>query len=707
MTRSSSEPPAPRHALSERFPHALNSWQRLLQGALAFALTGLGVGLVAGVVWGVVPRVAGVPPFATPLLTPLTILPDHVAVQKAFEAACLSAPFLACLAFWIACRVARVGSRAGVAWLVVLAVGGAAVFGAALIPSFYCPDPPVGLFPPVWLVRGPILRDILPRLHGALGVFVAVGLAALVGFASVRSGRWAPRQVPDRRRGLAIAGGTLVALSLLLAPIRWYAPSLIDQDNRFSNHFNILAHALSQALAGRHLLVDFPHQYGGYAEFLAPVVGLFPHRLGVLLSVFPLLHLAALFCLLGVMRLAIARPWILLWTGVSLLSVAYLSTDYYLGDHYYNYNAVRTFFPALGLLAAAVYFLRPGGGRYLAASGVAALAPIWNIDTGVVLWIAWTVTVASGEWRGRMGEAARRAGGRVAVQVVLAALAWGAFALYLRAVSGHWGEWDRLLVFQRLFFGSGVLGIPLLFPDLWMLVALIYLAGIVFAVRQLCRGGLSPLGRIVLMVALTGLGLFSYFVGRAAGPNLLFVSSPAIVLLGILVGHGLDLIEGGRLPRLALAFLAPALLMLTWWSANFVLGVPRLAKRERETLAAWTAPATTPFLSNAAFLTSQLRPGVPVLMLSMHSGFYHYLSGPPSPLPLPGPLEWMRPEDIGLLLAAIDAGTVPRIVLDQNFKNTEVFYSKLFYQRVLDGLAARYRVAAVSPSGEISLFVPR
>jgi len=73
----------------------------------------------------------------------------------------------------------------------------------------------------------------------------------------------------------------------LLAPTRFYAPSEITDQLHFTYHLNSVLDALSQATNGHHLLVDFPHIYGGYIEMLAPLIGLFPRAIGV-----PLLALA-------------------------------------------------------------------------------------------------------------------------------------------------------------------------------------------------------------------------------------------------------------------------------------------------------------------------------------------------------------------------------------------------------------------------------
>ena len=99
--------------------------------------------------------------------------------------------------------------------------------------------------------------------------------------------------------------------------------------------------------------------------------------------------------------LAGARLWrhpaILALGGVALLGAIYLTAL----PPDYCYSTPRTFFPALGLWLIVGYLREPSIARFWVVSLVAALASIWNLDTGIVLWVAWTITLLAGDANAR------------------------------------------------------------------------------------------------------------------------------------------------------------------------------------------------------------------------------------------------------------------------------------------------------------------
>jgi hypothetical protein len=615
---------------------------------------------------------------------------DQPAKTVAFERGCLATPFALALSYFIArawvgkwsdsfLPLAQ-GLAIAISWLLIL---------WCLSPLVYCPHPALEGMPPCWLLCGwffanhpaPVAWRILCLgVGGVFGVFLLRGAPS--------------------RRNRRLAFLPLLALGALMLPSNVYTPGQISDDWAFIYHFNVVTHALSQVINGHHLLIQFPHLYGGYIEFLGPVLALFPRRVETLLLVFPLLNGVAVLSLLMTVRLVIRHPVILFITGLALLGMEFVPS---LDDHYYAYAPIRTLFPAMGLLAAALFLRHPRRSHYLVTSMVAALAPWWNLETGIVLWASWTAALTARELGGTRWRDAWRP---VAVQLVILAAVGIAFLLYLRFVSGRWPDLALLFTFQKLILGAGYFCRPMLVPDAWMMILATYLVGLVAACafsRQRATSWRTP---FLVMLSVLGVGLFAYFTGRSAESNLVAVSYPAILVMGLLLSETRTLMALGELPRLAWTLLLPVALILSWWAVVSLLALPNLLAQSGGVLANWHDAADTPFATNVAFLRQRLAPGEEVLMLSNQSGFYSYLSATRCPMDLPGPGELPFSRDMDRLITALKVARFPKLIVDQNFYTVDTYKPEI-YAEIRDAVATQYRPVATSATGQVTLYVPR
>jgi hypothetical protein len=485
----------------------------------------------------------------------------------------------------------------------------------------------------------------------------------------------------------------------LVVITRFYVPVEISDQWRFAHHFNPIVFGLNQVAEGRHYLVQFPHRYGGYIEFLAPILGWFPRRVETVLILFGTLNVLAMACLLGVVRLLIRSPLQLLLAGWGLLAVLTVGDD-----PYYQSSVAREFFPALGLLLAIVYLCRGGWLLYGIVSAVAALAPLWNPDTGIVLWCSWTMTLIV---RDVAENSFRRIFPNLAVQTLLLLGAVGAFALYLRMLSGAWPDLALLFVFQKAYIGLGYFCLPILVPDVWALVVAIYALGLCVAAIFYLRKAFSWRTHALLMLSLMGIGFFSYFMGRSAESNLVNASFLVPVLLGLLLSETRGQIALGRVSRLAWLLLTPLICVQVWWALLFALALPTLTERSGEKLLdSRTELSTTPFGKSAAFLQAHVQPQERLYLLSDQAGFYHYLTNTGSDLDLPSTDEFIWTKDIDRLVTAIDSRRIPKLVVDRNFFEVRIYKDEI-YDRLDHAIAQSYRAEATGPEGRLTLFVPR
>jgi hypothetical protein len=669
--------------LAERRP-----LERLALVVWTTALCGCGFALITAICWFSVPPITHDPAFiARFAVLDGFLYPRQPGKTAAFQACVVAAPFLIFGAVWIVRRVLASLSGLGVKRAVYAGLAIHLLFFAACMrPLFYYPNPPLWLAPS-WLLCPMTFPPPVPEWEWIGCVFLALALGFVV-TAGLPTG-------PVRRFVVRL----VVVLAVLLAPLEFYLPSQVTDDTAFTYHLNAMLDALSQSIDGHHLLVDFPHIYGGYGEMLAPVLRLFPRAMAV-----PLVALAVPtglgigFWLLAAFRL-IRHPAVLALGATAILGVTYLSAL----PPNYCYGTPRTLFPSLGLLLVISYLRRPAAALFWIISVIAAIAPVWNLDTGLVLWFAWTLTLLA-------GDAARcgwmRAMGHGAAQLALLAAVWAAFFLYLRLASHEAPNLGLLFYFQSMVVKTGYFCVAMIAPSAWTFVVLLFVTGLVVSTLAHLRRRLPWKGRVVLFLSLLSIGMFSYYMGRSAESNLISVSPPAILLAGMMGSEALSRIRRGILPPVTRWFFVPWAAMIFWWAFLFFVQLPVILQREVQLAGEAIHPAPSFVQTNADFAAQQVRPGeAGVFFLSGHSGFYYYLTGTTRTLRIPGNVELLQMRDMNVLIQDIEARQIPKLFVERNFWTMDMYRPDV-YQALTDAIKLHYRAAASSPGGRLVLYEP-
>jgi hypothetical protein len=649
----------------------------------------LGLALIAAICWCSVPPLTLGQSFDAQFTIPEGFFyAGQPAKTLAYQAGSIAAPFLLAASFFTARRWVKKLSPTAIHrlnWIGLVLYLLLALW--CVMPMFYCPNPPFWITPPSWLLL-PI--DISPPFWVPARffvLFVALGLG------------WFFVSVPQTRRNANRVTAVLLALWLWLIPSRFCAPGEINDLLFYTYHLNTLLDAMAQSANGHHWLVDFPHIYGGYGELLAPLLQLCPRSIGILITALSLPVIAGMLCLLLTARYLIPRPALLYLTGLALFAAIYATA---VEDRYYGYSTARLFFPATGLLMATLYFRRPSAWKYSGMTAIAAVAPIWNLETGLVLWGSWLLTLLAAETAARrFGTAARH----LVVQVLALAAAWAALFIGLRAASGQWPNASLLLYFPSLVAMKGYFCLRLIVPDVWILVLLTYLAGLSLALLGHLRGRPAPATSMTLMLSLLGIGIFSYFMGRSAPSNLVLVAYPAILLTGRFCAE-VEALQRRRvlLPQLRYLHL-PLKFALFWWAFIFVIALPALLSADRSVVTLWRAQ--TPLAADAGFIQEKVRPQEErVYFLSNQSGIFYYLTQTTRPLKIPGMDELLYGADMNVLIDSIRARRFQKLFVDRNFYAIEM-YRRDIYQDIRDAVSQNYRAVAASPSGHVVLYAPR
>jgi hypothetical protein len=612
------------------------------------------------------------------------------AKTAAYELSCAATPILLLLSFGMVRRwgttlsgqmIDRLNFVALILYLLLLV--------SCALPIIYCPDPPFWIIPPAWIV---IPFDYSHPFCTPFRLLIIAGALAMEYYFLTH--------LPSRRNSRRVLIVLLVIWALLI-PSRFYLPCEISDNPHYQYHLNAVLDALSQTVNGHHLLVDFPHIYGGYIEILAPFIRLFPRDPGVLITALALPNAAGLLCQLLMVWLVVRHPAFQFACGLAMLGVTCLGSG---DDINYSFITVRFFFPSIGLLAAVLYFRHPTFLRYAATTFVAALASIWNLDTGIILWMSWLAALLA---TSLAGGNLTRAVAHLLIQVAALTALWSAFFLYLRLASGETPDVSLLFYFQTFVVNSGYFCLRLLFPDMWVYIISLYVMALALVITTFMRGKGTWMTPVVLMLTLFGIGSFSYFMGRSAPPNLVGVAYPAVLLVGIFCSKGELLMQRRKLPSLTRFFLLPSKIALFYWAFLMTAALPDFLHHSAHVVRNWNNPEPTSFRSNTAFVTSHVQPHEDgVFFISNHSGFYYYLSDTVHPLKIPGMIELLRARDMDILIDAIQTRRIKKLFVEQNFYDI-LMYRPDIYDRIRNAIGESYQIADTAPTGRLILYTPR
>lgn len=389
---------------------------------------------------------------------------------------------------------------------------------------------------------------------------VAIVIAAALWLAR----RAAPKPSP-------VYAAAAMAVVLLCWRTQWIDDRWFLSDFGVWHHFDLLLGAVNGVLHGRTPLVNLDSQYGVLWEDAA---ALFTRPFGLSVA-----SLSAFFATLGALQLlllwlALARAMgrnslatLLAFIAVVGVSHPLFATAQYnlegsvfrggaggfeVFPFYYQWFPIRTFWPAV------FFWLVPlsrDRRAMIAGYVLAGLALLWNVDQGLVVLIAWSAHLAY----------QRRSLRHAALGAFTAAAAIGAYVLFARARAGAWPDLSRLLLFQKVFYGSGFGMLPMKLGELWQPLILVYAVVVFACVRSLFAGAQREDEPWKLFIALYGLGSFAYYQGRSSPKVLIAVMMPAVFLCCLYA-------------REALARRSVAVVLWSLWcgygAVNFVRALP-------------------------------------------------------------------------------------------------------------------------------------
>jgi hypothetical protein len=538
----------------------------------------------------------------------------------------------------------------------------------------------------------PLMRNqffLHPRISLALS---AVGLI-LLGCLRFDSG-W-----PARMAAVLAAG--LVGLVFLA--------HVFDEHAVYASHVHFIPvyNAMVQVQQGKAILIDMVSQYGLYPHFLTPIfalVGLSVLKFTVVLGLLTALSFGALWV---VLREAIPRQSVACLGFLSLIFNCWLfflfisttDTRTYL-ELYFQYFPIRLLFPALAVLLTWRYGHRPsrrlyGGAMILLAAGI-----LWNLDAGVPAFGAWlgalcyTELFAEG-WRDRaVGVVRHLAAGGLALLGVLAA--HSAFTVVRHGSLPHYGEF---LAYQKLFYFSGFFMLPMPFPGTWLLVVLVYLAGLTYAAVALAERRNTARAKLVLALSILGAGLFAYYQGRSHPIVLTVACWPCFPLLVIFLDEVLDYWPGWGLRPLPLVTAALLVWVLLGSSISVFSHVDFVGRAIQTQLRLAFGKTPSVVAEEAALLKKEIPRGEAVLVWSKWEPILHRSARRPT-VARCSLVEMVVLEEYQRLRRTLEARPAVRVYVAKDVLGQQTWpWSNEGVRLVLQLLREQYQVVGETPNG--------
>jgi hypothetical protein len=287
-----------------------------------------------------------------------------------------------------------------------------------------------------------------------------------------------------------------------------------------------------QVLSGKNLLAPVTSFYGLYAFFLQPIFKLIGFSVLKFSLVMSSLMLLSFWFLKKMLRRAVENTTIYLLGFLAIVFYTVLATRT-MPEYYFQYWPIRFIFPALGFYLITWYLKNKSQLAYFFGILLSAIGVLWNLDVGLILFIALMATLILDAWCGKQNikDFFKKTFWHIVYGALGLILVVGFFAEVTHLQSGMWPDVALLLRYQKLFV-SGYLNIPMVPPPhTWTVVLLVYLIGLISVAKDLVKKEVTYQSKIIFFSSILGLGLFAYYEGQSSDITLFRTSYPALIIV--------------------------------------------------------------------------------------------------------------------------------------------------------------------------------
>jgi hypothetical protein len=512
----------------------------------------------------------------------------------------------------------------------------------------------------------------------------------------------------QRRLARLMVDSVAAVIIICIGAMHVFAASALQSGIRASDHFNAVFYAVSQVQAGRTLLVDLSNQYGLYPHILQPIFAV--TGLSVIKFTFTMCVLVAfgMACLYVFLRRSISNPWIAFLGFCGVVYFCYIMLHMTVStDPYFQYYPIRFLFPAVFIAMSYFYFKKKNNIKYLLVTLLASVAIVWNLDTGVVVFVVWLLVLGYQEFLANDAKhALYKTAKHILFGLTVLTVCLGLSVFYLAARSGNMPNIGAVTAYQKYFilYGFNMIPMPAIAP--WNAVVLIYGAGLTYAIKALIQKNGAEREKAIFLLSVLGIGLFSYYQGRSHDWVLPPVIYPAILLIALAADGSLAAFRyKQRSTYPSIVVFAATMFFLSSTFFSLIPSIYILYESHVTTLYQLRDILTgerqsTSVTEGIAYIDKRCRSGEPVLILSYNAGVYYAESKTVNPLSGPGLIELFLRRDYNALISAIETQKINKIFLDRSLLDRNIDINRPIAHAVIKAYDAR----GASPSGEIIMY---
>jgi len=479
-------------------------------------------------------------------------------------------------------------------------------------------------------------------------------------------------------------------------------------------HFDVVFYSVTQVLQGKTLLMDLNATYGLYGAFLEPIFRIF--ELSVLnFSVVMALLVALSFYFIFMFLSQVVNNYFILLSGfAAVVFYNYLAFKVGSNEPYFQYTPIRFIFPCLVIYLSAIYSKTRSNIIYHFGFFISSIAILWNLETGIVVFLSWTLYLIYFELLNTIeGRALRKS---LITIVVTGALTLSIviyiYILYAFLRTGCFPDVGQAILYLKVYSAFvGVMTIPMpSYPHWWNVVVLVYLLGLLSSLKALYRKPTDAHVRTrqtaIFMLSIMGIGLFSYYQGRSHDYNLLMTPYPATLIL-ILFADGL--LEGLDKSKEQLGYInhrSLFLLIILYFFSNSLLSLFHKTGSLLNTIqtgmtALLECTRNTSLVSkNINFIKDHSHPNESVLVLTpdWSDGVYYGESSTRSVVDVPSSVEWLFKRDVKQITTFLLENVSHKVFI---YPSTDYGSIDIAINQILK---TRYEVAAQSEGGMVLLY---
>lgn len=418
-------------------------------------------------------------------------------------------------------------------------------------------------------------------------------------------------------------------------------------------HFNAVFHSISQVYLGKALDVDLNNQYGLYGQLMLPlfkITGLSILKFTIIFSVLTVASFGLLFFFLR--DILINKSIAFFGFGALLFFEYFFLRLLTPQDPYFQYYPLRLLFPSLFIFLSWKYFCNPNKALYYLSFFLYAVGVLWNMDSGLIVYISWILILVYSEMERTFNEIVRNSALHFLTGLICFLTTVLFYSLCMKITYGHYPDLLLGVSYIKLFYVNGFYMIPMRLIHPWNLVILIYIFGLVIPLKALINRKISLLDKVTFLLSILGVGLFSYYQGRSHDFNLPKVLYPALIIIIIYCDQLFEVLRNNKIKNkhVEIIFFCCLFYIVASFSVSLTSNYIKITKLAIGNIKQMVSHTPTTTMERANFIKQNTKKGNDVLILSHNSGIYYLESNTSSSLKIPGTTELFLKTDISKII---------------------------------------------------------